>query len=120
MFRMQSQVLQMQSMHHQNQNCCDDGGDAVVAVLDENVQHVPLEPVDDGDWRDVPVLAFCDSPPEQDDCCYVVLVVGGLTVLPSPLLLKMPRIARRLMFFSCITPLSVILLFQKQNNYASK
>ena len=82
---MQLQVLQMQSMHHQHQSCCDDDGDdvAVVAVLDENVQHVPLEPVDDGGWHDVPALAFCVSPLEQDDCCYVVLVVGGLTVLPS-------------------------------------
>ena len=70
-------------MHHQNLNHDCDGGDAVVAVLDENVQHVPLEPVGDGDWRDVPALAFCDSPPEQDDCCCDVLVVGGLTVLPS-------------------------------------
>ena len=55
----------------------------MVVLLDENVQHVPLEPVDDGDWRDVPVLVFCVSPLEQDDCCCDVLVVGGLMVLPS-------------------------------------
>ena len=83
MFRMQLQVLQMQSMHHQNQSCCDDGGDdvAVVAVLDENVQHVPLEPVGDGGWHDVPVLANDDSSfaPDCDHC--VVLAHDSKMVL---------------------------------------
>ena len=34
---MRLQVLQMQSMHHQNRNCCDDG-DGGVVVLNTHVQ----------------------------------------------------------------------------------
>ena len=65
---MQLQVSQMQSMHHQNQSCCDGGDDVVAAVLGENARHEPhvvygvYEP-----WRVVSVFVPDASSLESDD-----------------------------------------------------
>ena len=90
-------------MRHQNLIRDYDDGDGVP-------QHVVVVLVPDDAMRHAVFLIH--DVVLQHDCC-ADSVLDYVQVLQMPQLKRKPHIQRRLVFFSCFTPLSVITIYQK-------